>query len=129
MALVVCADCEGTVSSEAKACVHCGKPFVEEQNDAAKMLLTIPYAVYLLGSGFMVGLGVMDVYVRFASRQGLPTHDEIIVFLLWFLSICAGWLALTTIGKGPKVFRKGVVKDATSVALDHHIEQRNRASA
>lgn len=129
MALVFCSECDGRVSSEAEMCVHCGKPFTEERNDFAKLLLTIPYAVYLLASGFIVALGAMDVFVRFTHLRSLPAAEEISVFLLWLVSICVGWIALKTIGSGPRTKRKGAFKDEMTVAIDRKIARRDTSAA
>ncbi len=129
MALVFCSDCEGRVSSEAVTCVHCGKPFVEVSGDAARVILTIPYTVYLLGSGFMISLVLLDLFIRFADRQGLPTADELTVVLLWLVSVCVGWLALKSVGQGQRMRRKGAFKDEMTAAIDRHIADRDKSAA
>lgn len=113
MSLVVCLDCAGDVSDEAEVCIHCGKPLMEQPTDIVGGILMFAYAIYLIGSGLFVAFRCLGAFVYFADLRLLPSTQEVSVFLLWVISLSAGWTALKTAAKGPKVPRKLVVRERT----------------
>ncbi len=111
MGLVVCLDCVGTVSDEAEVCVHCGKPLMEQSTDIMGGVLTIAYAIYLVGSVPFVALQCLRAFGRFAEAGRAPDAMEVMIFLLWLISVSASWIALKSAAKGPKVHRRLVVRE------------------
>jgi hypothetical protein len=111
MGLVVCLDCAGTVSNEAEACVHCGKPLMEQPIDLVEIILMIAYTTYFVVSGLFIAFQCLGAFGRFVEADRAPDAMEVMIFLLWLISVSVSWIALRSTAKGPKVHRRLVVRE------------------
>lgn len=117
MGLVLCRDCEGSISEDAEVCVHCGKLLVEVRPPSKRLLHPIAFKVYAYVSGFVVLLYAARLVKPFPGGVDDASGARLIVFFLWIISVCLVRMVLQSFEGGEKVPRHDVTMDLTSAVM------------
>ncbi|UDF29360.1 UNVERIFIED_ORG: hypothetical protein LHK14_17880 [Roseateles sp. XES5] len=109
MALLTCADCSGSVSSSAVACVHCGNVLQERRPGVIGTVLRVLYGLFCVALLVIGVVAVRDV-ASGAMRPSEVLFVPLVLFGIWFAGSAAIAVLLYVTRHGRVVRLESAVK-------------------
>ena len=128
MGIGICTDCKGAVSEQADACVHCGNPLMQRSVDAVGMVVGLLYTAYVIVTVGFIALAALRAFVYWSEGRIPPSSEDLMVFFLWLISVCAGGLLASALRRGPKTRVKGAIRTAGSAEIERFFARRDQSA-